>query len=213
MLVIDVFACEDGQAQERVMRGRLLATVISRDLWIADRKFCTLGLLFGLQGREADFAIRPHGNLPWLPITEFCSAGQTETGAVFEQTVQLILHETLPVTLRRIVVRLKHPTRDGDRTLAVLSNLPAADASAVKIASLYQKRWRLERLFQVLEPCCHGEINPLAYPRAALLGFCMVLISDNLLAVLKAAMRRVHGADKIEASISHDYLADEIRRV
>ena len=37
MLAIDVFACEDGHAQERALLSRVLATVMSGDLWIADR--------------------------------------------------------------------------------------------------------------------------------------------------------------------------------
>ncbi|MCG8368549.1 MAG: transposase [Pseudanabaenales cyanobacterium] len=123
------------------------------------------------------------------------------------------LNDTLSLTLRRVVVRLKHLTRDGDTEIALLSNLPVADAHALKIASLYQKRWRIERLFQVLEQCFQGEIKNLVYPRAALFGFCMALIASNLLAVLKAAMRSVHGVDKIEAGLSNYYLADEIRRV
>jgi hypothetical protein len=139
--------------------------------------------------------------------------GQNETGEVFEQSVQLIFNETLSVTLRRIVVQLHQPTRDGDIEMAILSNLPVATVDARQIATLYQKRWRIERLFQVLEQCFRGEINTLAYPKAALFGFGMALICYNLLAVAKAAMRSVHGADKIEAGISHYYLADEVRRV
>jgi len=213
MLAIDVFACEDGHAQERALLGRVLATALSGDLWIADRNFCTLSFLFGLHARKGCFVIRQHGNLPWRPLNELCAMGRNETGAVFEQSVQLVFNETLSFTLRRIVVRLKHPTRDGDTEIAILSNLPLTDASALKIASLYQRRWRIERLFQVLEQCFQGEINTLAYPRAALFGFCMALICYNLLTVVKAAMGSVHGADKIEAGISNYYLADEIRRV
>jgi len=56
--------------------------------------------------------------------------GRNETGAVFEQSVQLVFNETLSFTLRRIVVRLKHPTRDGDTEIAILSNFPLTDASA-----------------------------------------------------------------------------------
>jgi hypothetical protein len=51
MLAIDVFACEDGHAQERALLSRVLATVTSGELWIADRNFCTLGFLFGLHWR------------------------------------------------------------------------------------------------------------------------------------------------------------------
>ena len=80
-------------------------------------------------------------------------------------------------------------------------------------AALYRQRWSIERLFQVLDQCFRGEINTLAYPRAALFGFCMALVCYNVLAVLRAAMGNVHGPDKIEAGISSYYLADEIRRV
>jgi Transposase DDE domain len=213
MLAIDVFACEDGHAQERALLSRVLATVTCGDLWIADRNFCTLGFLFGLHWRGAALVIRQHGLLPWQALDELVFVGHSETGAVFEQAVQLIFNDTLKLKLRRIVVRLHQPTRDGDAEIAVLSNLPVAHADALKIATLYQKRWRIERLFQVLEQCFRGEINTLAYPRAALFGFVMALICYNLLAVAQAAMRSVHGADKIEARISPYYLADEVRRV
>jgi len=213
MLATDVFTCEDGHAQERSLLGRVLATVNSNDLWIADRNFCTLGFLFSIRARGGSFVIRQHGNLPWQPLSELVSQGSNETGSVWEQSVQLTLNQTLTLTLHRVVIQLKQPTRDGVLEIAILTNLPEQDAAALKIASLYQKRWRIERLFQVLDQCFRGEINTLAYPRAALFGFCMALICYNLLAVLKAAMRTVHGADKIEAGISHYYLADEIRRV
>jgi hypothetical protein len=213
MLAIDVFACEDGHAQERALLSRVLATVASRDLWIADRNFCTLGFLFGLHWRGAAFVIRQHGRLPWQVLDELVFVGESETGAVFEQSIQLIFNDTLKVKLRRIVVQLHQPTRDGDAEIALLSNLPLANADALKIAALYQRRWRIERLFQVLDQCFRGEINTLAYPKAALFGFVMALICYNLLAVAQAAMRSVHGADKIEAGISPYYLADEVRRV
>lgn len=213
MLAIDVFACEDGHAQERALLSRVLATVSSGDLWIADRNFCTLGFLFGLHWRGAAFVIRQHGLLPWQALNELVFVGESETGAVFEQSIQLIFNDTLKIKLRRIVVHLHQPTRDGDAEIALLSNLPIAHADALKIAALYQKRWRIERLFQVLEQCFRGEINTLAYPRAALFGFVMALICYNLLAVAQAAMRGVHGTDKIEAGISPYYLADEVRRV
>ena len=213
MLAIEVFACEDGHTQERALLSRVLATVLSRDLWIADRNFCTLGFLFGIHARGGSFVIRQHGNLPWQALSELKTNGKNETGEVLEQSIQLTFNQSVTMTLRRIVVRLKQPTRDGDLEVAILSNLPVSDAAALKVASLYQKRWRVERLFQVLDQCFRGEINTLAYPRTALFGFCMALICYNLLAVLKAAMRTVHGTDKIEAGLSLYYFADEIRRV
>lgn len=111
MLAIDVFACEDGHAQERTLLSRVLATVVSGDLWIADRNFCTLGFLFGLHWRGAAFVIRQHGLLPWQALNDLVFVGESETGAVFEQSVQLIFNDTLKVRLRRIVVKLNQPTR------------------------------------------------------------------------------------------------------
>lgn len=211
-LAIDVWACEDGHAQERSLIPRVLETVEVNDLWIEDRNFCTLGFLFGLHVRGAFFAVRQHANLPWSALDELRLVGESDTGRVFEQSVQIVLNNSLKIILRRIVVKLLQPTRDGHTELSILSTLPK-DVSALEVAALYRQRWSIERLFQVLDQCFNGEINTLAYPRAALFGFCMALVCYNVLAVLRAAMGNVHGPDKVEAGISSYYLADEIRRV
>jgi hypothetical protein len=93
----------------------------------------------------AALVIRQHG-LFWQALNEMVFVGHSETGAVFEQAVQLIVNDTLKVRLRRIVVQLNQPTRDGDAEIALLSNLPTVKANALQIAALYQKRWRIERL-------------------------------------------------------------------
>jgi len=211
-LAIDVWACEDGHAQERSLIPRVLETVEAHDLWIEDRNFCTLGFLFGLHVRGAFFAVRQHANLPWSALGELHRVGESDTGSVFEQSVQIVLNNSLKIILRRIVVELWQPTRDGHTELSILSTLPR-DVSAIEVAALYRQRWSIERLFQVLDQCFQGEINTLAYPRAALFSFCMALVCYNVLAVLRAAMGNVHGPDKVEAGISSYYLADEIRRV
>ena len=200
-LAIDVWACEDGHAQERSLIPRVLETVEVNDLWIEDRNFCTLGFLFGLHVRGAFFAVRQHANLPWNALNEVHRVGECDTGGVFEQSVQIVLNNSLKIILRRIVVELLQPTRDGHTEISILSTLPR-DVSALEVAALYRQRWSIERLFQVLDQCFQGEINTLAYPRAALFGFCMALVCYNVLAVLRAAMGNVHGPDKVEAGIS-----------
>jgi hypothetical protein len=45
--------------------------------------------------------------------------------------------------VRRVVIRLDTPTRDGDTELAIVTNLPADKADALAIAELYRKRWTL----------------------------------------------------------------------
>ena len=63
MLAEDVFLCEDGHASERSLLHEVLPTVASRDLWIADRNFCTIDFMAGIVARGGSFIIRQHGTL------------------------------------------------------------------------------------------------------------------------------------------------------
>ena len=66
MLATDVVLCEDGHAQERSLLDQILAKVAAKDLWIADRNFCTTDFLFGIAGRGGSFVIRQHAStLHW----------------------------------------------------------------------------------------------------------------------------------------------------
>jgi hypothetical protein len=38
-----------------------------------------------------------------------------------------------PIKIRRVVIRLDKPTRDGDAEIAILTNVPVRDADAAKI--------------------------------------------------------------------------------
>jgi hypothetical protein len=62
MLVVDVVLCEDGHAQERSLLNQILETIAAKDLWIADRNFCTTGFLFGIARPEGFFLIRQHSS-------------------------------------------------------------------------------------------------------------------------------------------------------
>src|SRR4051794_5831980 len=80
MLVVDVILCEDGHAQERSMTQEVLALVGSKDLWIADRNFCTTSLLFGIAAPGGCFVIRQHGStLTWEAVGGRVSHGRCET--------------------------------------------------------------------------------------------------------------------------------------
>ena len=50
------------------------------------------------------------------------------------------------------------------------------------------------------------------YPKAALFGFCVALVSYNVLAVVKAALRSVHDEDTIANKVSGYYLAGHLAR-
>jgi len=107
-------------------------------------------------------------------------------------------------------VKLDQATRDGDRVLYILTNLPLRKASAKRVARLYRKRWTLETAFQHLEAYFHSEINTLGYPKAALFGFCLALVAYNMIAVVMAALRSVHGAETIDQELSLYYVANDI---
>ena len=53
-----------------------------------------------------------------------------------------------------------------------------------------------------MEAYFHSEINTLGYPKAALFGFCLALVAYNMLAVVMAALRSVHGAECIDQELS-----------
>jgi len=209
-LVIDVVCCEDGHAQERSLMGQILARVEADDLWVADRNFCTTGILFGIAAREGFFAIRQHAStLSWEREGPRRAAGRCETGELFEQDVWLENGTGGTLKVRRVTLVLDAPMREGETEIHVMTNLPKS-VQAATVMVLYRTRWRIEGLFQDLTTILKCEVNTLGYPKAALFGFCVARTSSNVFATLRAALRAAHGAQKVEAEVSNYYLADEI---
>jgi len=211
-LIIDVFPCEDGHAQERALLEQVLPTIEANDCWIEDRNFCTTNFLFETNKHDAFFIVRQHQKLPWEPVDKFKNVGTIEGAKVSEQSIVVRDREGNELRLRRIRIHLDKPTRDGDRDVFVLTNLPKK-VHAKKIAALYRNRWKIETAFQELAKHLNSEINTLGYPKAALFGFCVALIAYNVMSVVQAALRSVHGADVIEQQVSGYYVADELSSV
>lgn len=209
-LVTEVFPCEDGHAQERSLFGTVLETVHADDLWMADRNFCTCGFLCGMDTRGALFIVRQHEGLPYESCGPWRSAGRIETGQVAEQQIRVWDAQGTAHVFRRLRVKLDQPTRDGDHLLYIVTNVPRLLASTKRVARLYRKRWTLETAFQHLEAYFHSEINTLGYPKAAVFGFCLALVAYNMLAVVLAALRSVHGAETVTQEVSSYYIAHEI---
>lgn len=209
-LAIDVVPCEDGHAQERSLLGPILETVVEKDVWVADRNFCTTGFLFGVAGREGFFVIRRHATtLTWERESAWVPAGRTDTGTLDEQTIWLTEPGGAELAVRRVRLTLDHPTRDGDRVIEVLTNLPAEVATASVVAELYRGRWSVEGLFLRLTTVLKCEVNTLGYPPAALFGFCVALAAGNLYAGVKGALRAAHGA-AVADEVSDYHLALEV---
>jgi hypothetical protein len=212
-LAIDVVCCEDAHAQERSLLDPVLETVAEKDVWVADRNFCTTGFLFGVAERKGFFVIRRHAStLSWERESEWKEVGRTDTGALAEQTIWLTEPGGAELAVRRVRLTLDHPTRDGDGVIEVLTNLPAEVAAASAVAELYRGRWSVEGLFLRLTTVLKCEVNTLGYPPAALFGFCVALAAGNVYAGVKGAVRAAHGAT-VADGVSDYHLALEVSGV
>lgn len=206
-LVVDVFTCEDGHAQERSLFDTFYERVEAEQLWVADRNFCTFGFLFTLAEKGAFTLVREHKMLRWQAVTELGEVGRGETGVVSEQRITLSW-QGRELALRRIVLVLDTPTSDGDTEIVLLTNVEGV--SAIKLAEIYRERWLIEGVFQELEAHLSGEIVTLGHPKAALFAFCTALVAYNVLSVVKAALGSVYGHEKIKEEVSGYYIADEV---
>lgn len=213
-IAIDVFPCEDGHAQERSLLSSVLETLDANDLLVADRNFCVLGFLFKIIQRKAFFVIRQHKGMPYNSLSDLDFIGETETGKVYEQKVSITLsekeEEEKEIELRRIVLKLNKPTKDGEMEIGIFTNLPSEHADAIKISEIYRERWGVETAFQKLEKYLNSEINTLGYPKAALFGFCIALVAFNIYAVVMAALRAAHPDKNINDEVSDYYISEEI---
>jgi hypothetical protein len=209
-IIPDVFPCEDGHAQERLLLPDVFDTIKPNDLWIADRNFCVLKFLFEIHSRLAFFIIRQHGNTPFNILTELRFIGKSDTGKVFEQDIEIVNSDGQKLQIRRIVVELDKPNRKGERKINILTNLPSEVANGIVIADLYRTRWKVETALQKLEAYLNSEINTLAYPKAALFGYCLALIGFNIYAIIMAALRATNKDINVNDTVSEYYIAQDI---
>jgi len=214
-VVTDVIPCEDAYAQERSLLDEVLVLIVAGDLIVADRNFCTIGFLFGIDRRDGFFIIRQHASLPWEPHGKRRLAGTDAKGrAIYEQTISLTNPETgETLKARRITIILDKPTKQGETEIHILTNLSWKAADALKVAELYGDRWTIEGAFLQLTVDLKCEIDTLGYPKAALFGFCLALVAYNIVSLVKGAIRAVWGKDYVEEQLSMYYLTLEVTQV
>ncbi|MBK6530231.1 MAG: hypothetical protein IPF99_11685 [Deltaproteobacteria bacterium] len=112
--------------------------------------------------------------------------------------------------LRRITIRLDQATRDGDMELHLLTNLPKEMAGAIEIADLYRSAGASRRRFN--NSHSGSTRNSRRWDiKAALFGFCVGLLSYNLLATVVASLRAVHGEKKVDEEVSGYLIANDVR--
>jgi len=213
-MMIDVFPCEDAYSQERELLPQVIAALSPRDLLIADRNFCTTRFLFEIREKAAFFVIRQHASTLSKKrlIGTRTRVGETEAGVVYEQLLETTRRrngQDEVFTLRRITIELFAPTLAGERQIHVITNLPP-DVGALEVAELYRHRWTIENAFQELDQALASEINTLCYPKAALLAFCVAVVTYNMISVTKAAIRVAHEEPALLTELSGYYLAEEV---
>jgi len=217
----DAYACER-KAVEPLLEGLQPGCV-----YLADRNFCD-GLLIGqFVAAEAYYLLRQHGRSPrWRALKEEPrrAAGQdSKGGQVYEQTIEVYLPDQKRwARSRRITIELTEPTRDGERVLHLLTNLPES-VSAVAVADAYRGRWTIETSLGYIAQALNAEINTLAYPGAALLSFCLGLVLFNLVRTIEKLLQHYSQAAPAQATpsksaasqpdLSHYYLVNEVARV
>jgi IS4 transposase len=211
-MVLDLIPCEDGHTQERAMMGPLLEAARPGDLWITDRNFSTRAIFRGFNKKGSAFLAREHASNPNpTEVSKLRKIGRVETGTVYEQSVSIEDDDDSTIRLRRIELRLKKPTEDGEMVIRLLTNLPTSQFIATDLARLYRRRWRIESMFQRLESVLQSEIPALGYPRAALLAFGVATLAYNVLAVITHAITVQHKLDTAKLEISSYYLAITIK--
>ncbi len=197
---------EDAYTQERKLALEVIGRIKAGEVWIGDRNFCTSAILWQIDHVGACFLVRRHKtNVRFEKVGGEHLVGQSATEPVSAQ--QVLIHDDHGnrMKARLICVQLASPTRDGSECLEFLTNLPKR-FNAVRISEAYHRRWEIETGFAHLEKMFDSEIEELGHPRAALFAFCLSLIAWNSVSVVKAAMRKVHGREKVDEDVSMYYL-------
>lgn len=209
-LIDEVFLIEDGHAQERTVLSDVLKTIQSKDLILGDRQYCTINFLRGIASQNACFVIRQHGTLKGELIGKRIKIGRTDSGVVYEQSIVIgKSNKDLGQTLRRVTIELDKPTEEGETEVHILTNLPSADADAIRVAELYRGRWQIEQVFYCITQTFRCEVKSLGYPKAALFVFCMAIIAYNAWQVILAALATAQG-ENVSEVLSHKSMSQEI---
>lgn len=203
----EVYLLEDAHAQETRVLDRVIDDLEEGDVLIGDRIYCVVDALEDLMDKSCLFAIRQHGRLKGVSQDRRRMVGRTSSGTVHEEKLRCGKDENSPV-VRRITIKLKKPTRDGDTEIHILTNLPE-DVSAREIADLYLRRWEQETGFYHVKMCFNGELPAMGHPRAALLLYCMATMAYNVLQAVLSALYATHEDEQVD-ELSFFHISKEI---
>lgn len=205
------YLLEDAHAQESTVLDRAVEDLEKHDLVIADRHFCIVPFLMKVAARGACFLIRHHGRLKGKLLGKRERIGRTDTGVVYEQSLEIRDNTTQETqVVRRITVELDQPTRDGDTEIHLLSNVPTEDADACRLAEIYRQRWEIENAFYLLTTTLVCEMASNCHPRCALFLFCMAMLAFNCRQLVLASLYAEHEQEEVEAMSQYNVSIDTI---
>lgn len=209
-LFVDIALDEDAHACERKVLKRMIPRLEKGALYIQDRNFSDGPLIDQYCKAKAYFLVRQHRRSPvWQATGPLENKGvDARGGKVSEQASQVKLPDGSWKAVRRVVIKLATPTRNKDKEISVLTNLPPK-VTAVQIANGYAKRWTVETCLGHLAQALKAEINTLAYPRAALVGFAVGLVVFNIISTLQTLLLKYARCQE-KPKLSKYYLACEI---
>lgn len=208
-LVLDVLPWEDAHANEKEVLAAYQLDLSEPDVVVADRQFCANTVMNLLNAQKAKFIIRHNASVGVHVVKERRSCGKTPTGQVFESRVRYAQTNRV---LRCVEVELDKPTRNGEKVIRLLTDLPASKASGRQVAQAYLCRRRIETVFWDLTVSLTCEVKTLAYPRSALFAFCVSLGVYNGLQLVKGAVAATHGAEVLERLSGHT-MSEEVGRM
>lgn len=208
-IISDVYCSEDSYQQERRMLLEVLNDIQPGQLWIADRNFCTAVFVWQVHVSQAYFLVRRHAaNVRVGEAGPERHVGVTATGKVYETPIVLEDNLNGEFAARLVRVELNSLTRDGDKSIELLTNLPP-EVDALTMAAAYRQRWQIETVFFELDRVFQGEIKTLGHPGAALLTFSLSLIAYNALRVVRTALAAAHGQEAAD-QVSDYYLTESV---
>lgn len=217
-MFIDVQCDANAHRCERKIAETLLERQLRPGaLYIGDRNFSDGHVLEYFFRKKAYFIIRQHGSCPArreIAGQKRVYKGKDSEGQrVYEQFIEIQLANGIWQEVRRVTVVLSSPTRNGDKELHLLTNLPGR-VRAPRIGDAYQTRWTIENCFGHLSRALNAEIRTLCYPGAAGLCFSLAMLVFNVMSLVRTLLLK-HGqsSERYEINdVSYYYLADEICR-
>lgn len=208
-LVRDILPWEDAHANEKEVLAELGLNLRAGDVAVLDRQFCANTIMDRINAQKARFLIRHNASVGLHPVTDRRSCGKTPTGRVYETRVRYAQTKRV---VRCVEVELDTPTRNGEKVIRLLTDLPAEKASGRQVAQAYLCRRQIETVFWELTVSLTCEVDTLAYPRAALFTFGVAVAVYNGLQLVRGAVTAVHGAD-VRDQLSGHTMAGEVGRM